>query len=160
MELKNLLQSKKSTYLFYVIGGLIVALVIFQAGVFVGFKKASFSNRWGESYRETFGGRHRRMGISDFYDDYSNSHGAVGKIIKLELPKLIIIGKDNVEKIILTKDDTTIRLFRNEVKTTDLKLNDYIVVIGSPNNIGEIEAKLIRLMPVEMMMATGTSQKK
>ena len=54
-----------------------------------------------------------------------------------------------MEKIILVSDATIIKRFQDTIKLADLKVDDYIVVIGEPNNAGQIEAKLIRLMPPE-----------
>ncbi len=156
MDIKNFLQLKNHSRVLYVIAGIIVALIIFQAGQFVGFKKASYSNKWGESYRETFGERGRgMMGIGG---NYSTSHGAAGKIVMLELPKIIILGQDNVEKVVVIKDNTLIRSFRDEIKPTDLKVDEYIVAIGTPNETGEVEAKLVRVIPENMInQNTATS---
>ncbi len=55
-----------------------------------------------------------------------------------------------MEKIILVKDDTEIRELRNALKIDDLKINDYVVVIGEPNDSGQIEAKFIRIMPAPL----------
>ena len=160
-KIKKIFETKKFEKVVLVVGILILVLVIFQAGVFVGFHKASFSNRWGENYRETFGGRRGgMMGMMWRDNDYSTAHGAVGKIIKLELPKIMVIGPDNIEKIVVIGSDTTILSFRNNINTTDLKIGDYIVTIGSPNSLGEIEAKLIRLMPSDMMKISTTTPKK
>lgn len=161
--IKNKFQSEKFRKIIYVVGSVIVALVIFQAGVFVGASKASFSNRLGDNYRKTFGERPFGM-MRD--SEYPVAHGAVGKIIKINLPTLVIIGSDNIEKIIILNNDTLIREYREALNPTDLKVNDEIVVIGSPDNSSQIEAKLIRLMPGEMMSgqnpvllnnATGTA---
>jgi hypothetical protein len=54
---------------------------------------------------------------------------------------------DGTEKIVLIKDDTSIRSMRDDISKDRLKVDDFIVVIGSPNAQGQIEAKLIRLMP-------------
>lgn len=162
-SIKTILSSRAFRKLSLIIVGAIVILLIFQAGVFVGFHKASFSNRWGENYRDILGLNRsfRSAGRTSLREvlggDYLTSHGAVGKIIKIELPKFIVVGNDNVEKIINTTDDTTILQFRNKIKTTDLKLDDYIVVIGSPNNKGEVEAKLIRVIPNSMMLNVSTT---
>ena len=149
--IKHKLQSKTFRTVLYVIGSLIVALVIFQAGIFVGFHEAQFSGHLGDNYRRTFGERSFGM-ISGVMRDsnYPVSNGAVGKIIKITLPTLVIIGPDNIEKVILLQDDTLIREFRNTIKPTDLKLNDEVVVIGAPNTASEIEAKLVRLIPGAM----------
>jgi hypothetical protein len=60
---------------------------------------------------------------------------------------LVIRGGDGVEKIALIKEDTAIKRFRETVKISGLKVDDYMVAIGEPNDAGEIEAKFIRLLP-------------
>ena len=163
MEQKNFLQSKIFARILYGIGIVIVALLIFQAGMFVGFRKAEFSGRFGDNYRQTFGGPKEPgngiMGIFFGSSDFPNPHGAVGKIIKITLPTIVTIGPDNVEKIILIKKDTIINRFRETIQPTDLKIDDRIVVIGSPNSSSQIEAKLIRIVPAPMMNYATTTQR-
>ena len=89
--------------------------------------------------------------------DLPEAHGAAGKIIKTELPTFVIEGTDKVEKVIRTDDDTSIRRFRESVAATDLKIGDFVIVIGTPNDAGEIEARLIRLMPPPPDSALATS---
>ena len=154
---KEVVKSNKFTKSLYAIGGIIIILLIFQAGVFVGFKKAEFSNRWAGKFRETFGSRnfgHMKM----MGGDYLTSHGAVGKIIKIELPKIFIIGADNVEKSVVIDDDTLIRVMRENIFSTSLKTGDDIIIIGSPNNSGEILAKLVRVVPSMMNLGTTTTK--
>ena len=80
----------------------------------------------------------------------------IGKIIKIELPTLIVQDKDSTEKVILAANDTQVQRMRENITANDLKINDFLVVIGSPNEQGQIEAKLIRLVPSpELMMSTG-----
>jgi len=74
-------------------------------------------------------------------------HGAVGRIIKVSLPTMVVSGPDNLEKVVMIKDDTIVRQFRSDLKPGDLKIDQNVVVVGSPNEDGQIEAKLIRLMP-------------
>ena len=76
-----------------------------------------------------------------------------GKIIKIELPTIIVMDKDNTEKVVLIKDDTKIQNKKQDIKNLDLKVDDFIVVIGSPDDQGQIEAKFIRLMPAGMPYA-------
>ena len=80
-------------------------------------------------------------------EDFRGGHGTIGKIIKIELPTLVIEDKDNVEKIITISDNTLVRRFREELNPEDLKVNDSIVVIGSPSDTSEIQAGLIRILP-------------
>jgi hypothetical protein len=156
--IKEKLKSKTFQNIIIVVGILIAISIIFQIGVFVGFKKASFSYGWGDNYRKTFGGPRGEFGEMGMMggpsQNFLNPHGAIGKIIKIDLPTLVVIGPDNVEKVVLIKDDTLIRQFRQEVKASNLKVNDEIVVIGSPNNSSQIEAKLIRLKPAGITAST------
>ena len=158
-------QSKIFKVALIVIGALVILLFVFKAGIFVGYKKANFSYRWGENYHRNFAGP-RGGFFKDFKrelkdKDFINAHGTFGSIIKIEPSinalatsstlngsgriTLVIKGKDDAEKTILVSDKTEIRSRRDTIKTGDLKIDDQIVIIGSPNEQGEIEAKLIRL---------------
>jgi hypothetical protein len=147
LSLKKYFESSLFRKVLYAIGIIIVALFIFQVGIFVGYRKAHFAYRFGDNYYRTFGNpRHmidRRIDSKSFFD----AHGATGKIIDITLPTLVIESPDNVEKIIVIKNDTVIRRFRDSVLAHDLQEGDFIVVFGSPNDQSQIEARLIRIMP-------------
>ncbi len=147
MNIKEFSQSKTFKKIIYGIGGVIVALLIFQAGVLVGYHKAGFSYRLGDNYHRTFVGERGEFPMDIYRGDFTDAHGSVGKIIKIDLPTFVLEGQDGVEKIISIGDDTVIRQFRETIKPADLKINDFVVVIGSPNTQGQIESQLIRLMP-------------
>lgn len=159
--MKNYLESKRFKIALHVIGGLIVAAIIFQAGMFVGYRKASFSYGFGEKYFERNFGRPRGyfMGMMSRSGDYLGAHGASGDIIKVALPEITIEGRDNVEREVLIKSDTVIKNLRDTIKPEDLKTGDSLVIIGTPNaSTSQIEAKLIRVLPeplMERMMETG-----
>lgn len=147
MNLKDFFQSKLFKRILCGVGTVVVLLVVFQAGMYVGFRKANFSYKWGENYHRNFGGP-RGGFFGDFKgEDFTGANGVAGQIIKIDAQKLTVKGSDNVEKIVLIKADTTINKLRGTIKLADLKVNDYVVAIGEPNNLGQIEAKLIRLMP-------------
>lgn len=126
-----------------------IAVFIFGAGVFIGAMKARFSYRWAENYHNNFGGP--RTGFfgdwqkMPFPPDFIESRGNFGQIIKINDSDIVIKGKDNTEKVIVITSQTLIEKGKNEIKKEDLKVDDYIVVIGSPNDQGQIEAKLIRI---------------
>jgi hypothetical protein len=150
-EIKKVFESRVSTRVLIGIGTVIVALLIFSAGIAVGFHKASFGRAWGENYERNFGTRPDHPALGE--DNFPNAHGAVGKIIKIELPTIIVQdNKDNTEKVVLIKSDTQIQKMMTSIKMNDLSINDFVVVIGSPNNQGQIEAKFIRVMPAGMPM--------
>lgn len=149
-SLKKFTGAKVLTKVIYGIIVVIILSVTFQAGMFVGFHKAQFNGAWGEHYERNFGPRPiGPMGnmMGNFPDRFPGGHGTVGKIIKLEIPNIIVVDKDNTEKIIVTNDDTDIVQFGEKVKVADLKIDDQIVVIGSPNSNGQIDAKFIRILP-------------
>jgi hypothetical protein len=135
-----------------IIGLVVFAVVclIFWIGIFIGGMKARFSYRWAESYHKNFAGP--RGGFLDDWrsfprGDFISSHGIFGQIIKIEESAIIIKDGNNMERIVAVKDGTIIERLRETVKISDLKIDDYIVVIGEPNDSGQIEAKFIRLLP-------------
>jgi len=134
------------------LGILIISALIFKIGMFVGAMKAGFSYRWAENYHRMFAGP--RVGFfSDwqkfppFLGDFIEGHGTFGEIIKIDGNTLIVKGRKNIEKIILVSEKTVIKFGRKDIKISDLKVGDKLVIIGSPNEEGQIEAKLIRLFP-------------
>lgn len=165
MSIKDGLRSKLFKRSLLVLGIIILALVIFQAGLFVGYRKAAFAYGWGDNYYRVFGERKNkgdkdrgfpgfmmggRMGDRRGFlgGDFSNSHGVIGSIVKIDLPTLVIAGSDKVEKIIVLKDSSVINRWRETIKAADLKVGDVIMVVGSPNAQSQIEAGLVRVMPM------------
>jgi hypothetical protein len=168
MNIKKYFEEHKNKKFLCIIGIVIAVLVIFQAGVFVGYHKAAYSYGWGERYYKTFGERgsreHEYRGMMDFRHigrGLSNSHGTIGKIISIALPTIIVEDQDRIEKTVLLTNDTMLRSFRDEIRAADLKVGDSVVIIGNPNEQAEIEARLIRIMPSSPASApigTTTSQ--
>jgi len=147
MNLKQFFQSRVFKITLKVIIGLIIALVIFRAGMIAGFYKANFSYQWGENYHRNFGGPEKGFMRNIEGKDFTDSHGTVGQIIKLDQNTIVIKGPDNVEKYVTIDSTTSIIKLKEQIKLTDLKIDDYVVIIGKPNDKGQIEAKFIRIMP-------------
>ena len=151
-------KNKKKDVLKWVIIGIgifVIVIFIFGFGMFVGGIKARFSYRWAESYHENFAGpkggffgNWQRM--PPLPGDFMESHGTFGEIIKINNSDFVIKGQAEMEKIVLIKDDTVIEKGRTKITKNDLKIGDQVVVIGSPNEQGQIEAKLIRLFDGNM----------
>lgn len=126
------------------LAGFAVVVLIFGAGMAVGGIKARFSYGWAENYHKNFAGP-RTGFMSDWrkmplmQEDFIEGHGAFGEIIEIQENSLIIKGRGNIEKIVLKTSDTVIK------KKSELAIGDNVVVIGSPNEQGQIEAKLIRV---------------
>ncbi len=131
----------------------IVLLGVFQMGVFVGYHRASFSYRWGENYHRMFGGPRMfgdaRRGFFREFDqrDYTDAHGIFGTLLKIEGNTLIMKDKDDTEKTIVFTTSTVVRAGRDTIQPSALSINQNIVVIGTPNDKGQVEAKLIRVFP-------------
>jgi len=85
------------------------------------------------------------MGFGD--RDFLDSNGTFGQIMKVSTSTLIVKSAGDVEKIILIDGKTTIRNLKETVNSADLKIDDNVVIIGEPNDVGQIKAKLIRIMP-------------
>ncbi|MBU4223935.1 hypothetical protein KJ934_01790 [Patescibacteria group bacterium] len=133
--------------------GFAVAILIFGAGMAVGGMKAKFSYRWAENYHKNFGGpkggflrdwRNTPLMPEDFID----GHGAFGEIIEINPSGFVIKGRENVEKVIVATENTVVKSGKETI-TDGLKVGDSVTIIGSPNEQGQIEAKLIRVFDEE-----------
>lgn len=137
--------------------GLIVALAVFSAGMFVGFHKAKFSYQWGDNYQRIFGmpremqnkqsrGMEPRGPMRIFGDEgFINPNSAAGTVIKTDTSTLFIKGDDNVERNIIVNSSTVIMQGHSQLKLSDLRTDDKVVILGSPSSTGQVEAKLIRV---------------
>jgi len=151
----NWLQSKIFHGAVLGVAGVLALLVVFKAGMVVGVRKADFSCRWSDNYHRNFGGP-RNGFLPGFGDrDFIDANGTAGQVIKIEGANIVIRGRDDVEKVVVVDRATAIKRFRDTVTIGDLKVNDMIVVIGEPNDAGQIEAKLIRVLPPPEMPPAG-----
>ncbi len=171
MELKSFIESRGMGKVVLIIILLAIAFAIFQAGIFVGFHKASFLFNYGDNYYRNFGGpnfrngngnsmggrmmnkgnntNNQRSGMTGYLqDELSGGHGVIGKIIKIESDKIFVLGNDNIEKIINISSTTKIFERRDQIKFSNLKVDQNIVTIGNPDASGQINATLIRVMPL------------
>jgi hypothetical protein len=143
------------------IGITLIAVFIFEAGVSIGYHEATFSERWGAEYGNNFGGpTNGDMGLPDMHLPQPN--GTFGKIISVtpgtSSTTIVIENSEKPEQEVLVTGDTTIRDHENTVQSSALVVGSYAVVVGDPDSQGEIEAKLIRLVPAPAGVATGTQQ--
>ena len=168
LSVGELIGSGKFKVFFFGLVALILALTIFQAGVFVGLRKAEFSYGLGDNYYKTFGfegrergvGRMGMMGRGGMFGGFNQGeltegNGVAGKIISINLPDIVVEGVDGVEKSVLLNKDISIREFHNTIQSSELKIGDFVVVIGAPNSDSKIEAKFIRVMPPMMNGGLG-----
>ncbi len=150
MNIKELINSKKFKAAITVIALAVVVLAVFQVGVFVGFKKASFAKNWGDNYYRTFGrpqNDFKMPGMPKMDIGLTDSHGVAGRVLRVAPPRLMIESPEKIEKSVIIGDKTIIRRFRDNVDISSIQQDEFVVVLGSPNETGEIEAGFVRLMP-------------
>lgn len=131
------------------LAGFVILVLVFGAGVKVGTLKAKHSYKWAENYHKNFAGP--RDGFWGDWrkaprEEFIEGHGTFGEIIEVKDNGFVIRGRDDVEQIVVTSENTIVKKGMG-MKTAEnsLKVGDRVVVIGSPNDQGQIEAKLIRL---------------
>ncbi len=150
MNIKEYIQSQSFKGILIGIFIVIIALIIFQSGVAVGERKASFAHRFGDNFERNFrdprGGSFMQRGLSGGVN-MPSGHGAVGEIVSIALPLVVVAGPDNLEKTVVVTDTTEIREFRDTIQANELSVGDFIIVLGTPNEEGQVDAKLIRLAP-------------
>jgi len=163
INFKNFFHSKAFKVIFVCILAIIILVSIFAAGELVGFKKAEFSCRWNNNYEKNFIGSRSDFGVPmgemmgkpfDLRNkNFMGSYGTFGMVIKINnsssTPSIIVQDQNKIEKIIIITKNTVINKLRDAITIGDINVDDRIVIIGSPNNLGQIEAKLIRVMPSE-----------
>lgn len=145
-KIKVLYANKGLRLSLYIIGGLFVLGITFQAGVFVGYHKANFARNWGDHYSKNFG-----MDRPDSFKGMMRgglpmAHGSTGKVISVNFPVFVILDQDGTEKSVVVKDETLIKRGRDGVTKDVIKLDSMVVVLGEPNASGQIDAKLVRVM--------------
>jgi hypothetical protein len=164
MDLKKINESKVVRDTIIVIGIIIVVLGILRVGMSLGERRARFAGAFGDNFERNFvgqrGGMMERGMMGGFWNDkLPSAYGAVGTILSINLPQVVINGQDNLEKTVLVSTSTAIRLFQENVLSSNLKIGDYIIVIGNPNSNGQIEARLIRVAPQQTQTSTSTPVK-
>jgi hypothetical protein len=131
----------------------------YSIGMAVGYGRARHSYEWGENYSEVFAGPRNGFVRGFARDvegrDFIEVHGTFGQIIKLDGGTVLVSGRDGAEKAVVIGPETIVRRFRDDVPASELRSGDFIVVVGTPDGVGRIQAQLIRIMP-PMPPSSGT----
>ncbi len=135
--------------------GLVAALLIFQLGMFVGFRKANFSFSYGDNYHRTFGGPAGGFMRGFEGKDFMNGHGTAGVIAAVNDDGIVINGSDGMEKMVAISKKTSIIKGHAALKAADLHLGDLVTVIGRPQNDGTVSAEIIRVFGPPMLPPPG-----
>ncbi len=141
-SIKKVLQSKLWHHAITGVFCLLILIIVFQVGVLVGMRKGNFAGRYADNYYDNFGTRGMMHP-----NNLPNAHGTVGRILSIDLPEIVVSDRDQVEKVIVTNEETMVKHARDSIKLEDLKVDDFVIVIGMPGEDGKITAKFIRHMP-------------
>ncbi|TAK96213.1 hypothetical protein EPO05_02280 [Patescibacteria group bacterium] len=161
MSIQECVKSKSFKIAAITLSVAVLVLGGFAAGVAVGIHKARFSYKWGENYERNFmgpqmmGGRRGMMGgfasgpreLQRGLEGrgFRNAHGLAGSILSIANNNLVIKDQDNKENTVAVTDQTIIKGRGDDLKITDLKTGDQIVVMGNPGDDGVLNATLIRV---------------
>jgi hypothetical protein len=145
---KKLVQSDGFKKALFIILGVVALLFVFQLGMFFGFQKALFSDRVGGDYFRLMNGDRNDFFMGFRIGDFLNSHGAIGKIVGIKLPVIVVEDNDGDNKSVQIASSTQIKYMNTAEQAGDLKLGDFIVVFGAPTDDAPvINAQLIRVLP-------------
>jgi hypothetical protein len=127
---------------------LFVFLFGFGLGVTVGYQRAAFSSNWGKNYAHNFSvaiptGAMMPRGPMPF-----NMHGTAGMVIDIANAELTVQDDDNNEQSVVVASDTIIRKIDQTIPFSAIAVGDHLVVIGTPNPEGQVEARFIRIFPM------------
>jgi len=141
-------QSKLFIGVLYGIAVVVILLLTFEAGVYTGYQRAVFSAHWTQNYQSNFFPHPEIRGLP-FPGEHGmmNSHGAFGDIIKIDSGSIVVKGRDEAEKNILVQAGVSIVRGFDTLQISDLAVGQHVIIFGDPNEAGQIQAKLIRVLP-------------
>ena len=149
MDINAFFQSKGFKLATISVVAVLILIGILKVGITVGYLKARFSYQWAENYHKNFAGPAGGF-VGEWWRSpstgYTQGHGAFGEVLTVREFDFVMKGRDDIEKIVLIDADTTVRRgHRSSEETNDVNVGDYVVVMGSPNDEGQIVASLIRV---------------
>ena len=125
----------------------IIVLIIFATGFFVGYHRAIFSEEWNEGYYHNMS-RFDKVFVPFMHgSDDINSHGAIGMVGSLKLPSFVVSGPNQAEQLVTIGSSTVVRMMRNQGSPSDLANGEWVVIIGSADQTGRINATFVRIVP-------------
>ena len=132
------------------VGAVLVMVIIFMAGVKFGSERAMFFSKMNVNYERNFlgerGGSWRELSGKNAI----GMHGIVGQVIGVGSSSISVMDRDGLEKSVEVTASTSMRSARENISLIDIKVNQNIIVFGKPNELGQIEATMIRFAPENM----------
>jgi len=126
---------------------LIILLAVFNLGVLVGSRRTDSFYRWDENYARNFTmpppfSSSSLPGTGRFL----TADGVAGTVLKVNGASLVIEDTAGIERTVIVSTTTAIRQGDSTVSVSDVEDNDQLVVIGSPDQSGQIDATFIRIL--------------
>ncbi|MDB5189970.1 MAG: hypothetical protein JWN49_296 [Parcubacteria group bacterium] len=144
-----------------VLAVLIVLIGVFKLGEVVGYHRAQFAVRFGDSFDRNFNGYRGNVmfGAPGMPRELlpPGGHGAAGTIASIALPNIVVADRDGLEKTVHLTNNTDIREFRDQIASTSLAVGESVIVLGTPGDAGQIEAELIRVLPQQNASSTSSA---
>lgn len=141
-QFKKLVPSEKVRRVLYGLGVLLVALLIFHAGVVTGSHRHS-PGRGGPG----FGFRVPGFNVQLPRGFIPNGHGSVGTIQSVSTSSITLQTRDGTTQTVLLTGKTSIRTASGAASSTALSVGQQVIILGTPNDDGTISADLIRATP-------------
>jgi hypothetical protein len=120
------------------LGALVLLLLVFSAGIAVGYHSGLFSSHFGQDYYHNFYG-------SAGMPTPANQHGTIGSVISVGSSTIATKDPGGNEQSIVIDEDTVIREMNKTITIAGIQNGDQIAVIGEPNDTGQIHARFIRV---------------
>lgn len=130
--------------------GVVAFGAIFQLGMFVGMERSDFADNWQQGYLQSIASNTNEPGM--FEDDGAvrtmrTSNGVVGQIIYMNGSLWTVRDLDAFEKVVRVVPHTIIMKDNFHLSVADVHVDDPVVVLGTPNRLAQLEARLIRVLP-------------
>ena len=154
-KLKQLVPSPRVRVILWCAGAVILASLIFHAGVAVGSHRhlRSGAGEWG------FRGPGFVLGLP--HEFMHPGHGTVGIIEKISTSSLMIATRDGDSDTVLLSGATIVRRDAGDASSTVLQIGEHVIVLGAPTHILDsddaINATFIRVI---REATTGTTTSK
>ncbi len=142
----TLMHSKKMRIILSLIGGLVVVMLSFGAGMAVGYWRGIFASRFGENYLMNFRGR-GGMGMFPGGAPPLNQYGMEGTVIGVNPSSSIIDIEEpsGDEGSVAVTKNTVIREKDRTIPLGAIVPGNIVVAIGDPDGKGQILARFIRV---------------
>ncbi len=142
-KVKKMISSGKVRVIASIVGALVLALLIFHAGIVVGSRHDLFERH---NTKHDFSFPFFPNGfMMPYYGFIPNNHGSVGTITAVTLPTLSLRTRAGTNKIVLISSSTIIR-GENDTGTSSLIAGDKIIVLGEPDRQNRIDAHFIHVL--------------